>query len=193
VLFVGSLWYPPNRHGIEWFLAQCWPAIAGRCPGLELRLVGPAPAADRARWARAPRTAAPGFVEDLAAEYASALFAIAPVLSGGGTSIKFLESAAHRRACVVTQHVCDAFGADFPDDEATLVARSAPAMIEACVALANDRTRREAVAGRAQAIVTSLYTVERFERTVRDAVRALLSTGIPDSQPRLPRSQDLPT
>lgn len=195
VLFVGSLWYPPNRHGIEWFLAQCWPAIAARCPGLSLRLVGPAPAADRARWARAPRTEAPGFVEDLEAEYSAALFTIAPVLTGGGTSIKFLESAAHGRACVVTSHVFDAFGADFPEGDAVMVARGARAMVEGCVGLYEDAGRRGAVAARAHAIVTRLYTVERFEQTVREAVRALLpeAAGAPEGQPRLPESaRDMP-
>src|SRR2546430_805376 len=42
-LIVGSMWYPPNKQGVEWFLEHCWPAVAARCPDLLLRIIGPAP------------------------------------------------------------------------------------------------------------------------------------------------------
>ena len=40
ILIVGSMWYAPNRLGLEWFLKNCWPRIADRCPHLSLRVVG---------------------------------------------------------------------------------------------------------------------------------------------------------
>ena len=47
LLFVGALWYAPNRQGIERFLASCWPRIRQAEPAAQLRLVGAAPVADR--------------------------------------------------------------------------------------------------------------------------------------------------
>jgi glycosyltransferase involved in cell wall biosynthesis len=174
-LVVGSMWYAPNRQGIDWFLANCWPAIAERCPDLSLRIVGPAPAAERARWERFTRTEAPGFVDDLAAEYSRALFAVAPVHYGGGTCIKFLESAAFCRSCVVTRYVFEGFKADFTEGQSVVVARDAPSMIDGCVLLYSDAKRRRAIAELAYETTRSRYTVSRFKDVVQQAVKGLLS------------------
>jgi glycosyltransferase involved in cell wall biosynthesis len=171
VLIVGSMWYPPNRQGADWYLEHCWPEIAARCPGLTLRIVGPAPVEDRRRWAQAPRTEAPGFVEDLNAEYARASFAVAPIHYGGGTCIKFLESAAFRKPCVVSSHVFEVFKGDFRDGYSVLVASDAQRMVEQCVALFDSAERRSAIAEHAYDTVARLYTVERFKATVQAAVR----------------------
>ena len=172
-LIVGSMWYAPNRHGLDWFLEQCWPAVAARCPALTLRVIGAAPPEERRRWERAVRTEAPGFVEDLRGEYARALFAIAPVHYGGGTCIKFLESAAFGRPCIVTEYVFEGFSADFRDGRSVLVARDARSMAEACVNLYENAERRRAVAEQAYDTVRRVYTVERFKGVVHDAVREL--------------------
>ncbi|HEX6794061.1 MAG TPA: glycosyltransferase family 4 protein [Casimicrobiaceae bacterium] len=174
VLCVGTMWYPPNRDGIEWFLECCWPRITERCPDLVLRIVGAAPPLMRAGWERAVRTQAPGPVDDLRSEYARARFTIAPIRFGGGTQIKFLESAAYARACVATRFVVSAFADDFRDGEATLIADDAAEMVEKCVALATDAPKRDAIAARAQQIVAQRYTVERFEASVHEAVQPLL-------------------
>lgn len=176
-LIVGSMWYRPNQQGVDWFLERCWPAVADRCPDLSLRIVGPAPFAHRERWARAVRTESPGFVEDIGAEYARALFVVAPIHAGGGMPIKFLESSAFCRACVVTRHVFAAFDADFHDGDSVLVAGDAKRMVEACVMLFEDAQRRDTMARRAHEIVASRFTVQRFNDTVRDAVRRTMSSA----------------
>jgi glycosyltransferase involved in cell wall biosynthesis len=175
ILIVGSLWYAPNRHGVDWFLERCWPEIAARCPALSLRIVGPAPAGERKRWAGAVRTEAPGFVDDLGAEYAAALFAIAPIHYGGGTCIKFLEAAAHSRACIATGYVFSAFDADFKEGYSAVVARDARQMIESSVRLAGNAERRNEIARRAFEATANLYNIERFTQTVQQAVRRVMT------------------
>lgn len=174
-LIVGSMWYPPNRQGVEWFLERCWPEIAARCPALNLRIVGAAPSRDRQRWARAVRTEAPGFVEDLDAEYSRALFAIAPVHYGGGACVKFLEAAAHRRACIATGYVAAAFDSNFREGFSTLVACDARSMVGACVTLCADIRRRRAIAANANQTVTRLYSARRFTDVVREALRRFVA------------------
>lgn len=112
LLFVGSLWYAPNREGIDRFLTRSWPAIKAAQPQAQLLLVGAAPPAVRQAWERHPAVSAPGFVDDLAAAYRNAAFTIAPIYSGGGTNIKVLESLAYGRACVTTPHCASAFTSD---------------------------------------------------------------------------------
>jgi hypothetical protein len=64
-------------------------------------------------------------VENLGAEYARALYAIALIHYGGGTCIKFLEAAAFRKPCVVTEHVFQGFDGDFRDAISVIVAKGA--------------------------------------------------------------------
>ena len=172
-LVVGSMWYAPNRQGVDWLLNKCWPAISARCPSLALRIVGAGAAADRERWSRAQRVEAPGYVDDLDAEYARALFTIAPVHSGGGSCLKFLESAAYRRPCIVTRHVFEAFATDFRDGVSVAVAGDAQGMVEQCVALYGDADRRSDIAGQAHRTVLELYNVRRFKDAVQSAWLAL--------------------
>jgi hypothetical protein len=170
VLMVGAMWYPPNRLGVDWFVERCWPAVAARCPRLRLRIVGAGPAEDRQRWGHACRVEAPGFVDDLEAEYARSLFAIAPIHYGGGTCIKFLEAGAFRRPCITTPHVFEGFRKDFQVGESAIVAASEDEMVRACVTLAEDPMYADAVGMRAHKIVTTRYNVQRFNNAVRDAI-----------------------
>ena len=112
LLFVGSLWYAPNKEGIERFLARSWPRIRAARPDARLHLVGAAPESVRRGWERHTGVCAPGFVDDLEAAYRDAAFTIAPIRSGGGTNIKILESLAYGRACVTTPHCAAAFEAE---------------------------------------------------------------------------------
>jgi hypothetical protein len=96
------MWYVPNRQAIEWFLDRCWPAIAARCPDLILRIVGPAPIEWRRRWMRVLQTEAPGFVEDLRAEYSRAL-------RGGADALRRRVMHQISRVCRIWQedHGCE--------------------------------------------------------------------------------------
>ena len=150
LLFVGSLWYAPNREGIDRFLARCWPAIKAAQPQARLLLVGAAPPAVRQAWEQHPDVSAPGFVDDLGEAYRQAAFTIAPIHSGGGTNIKVLESLAYGRACVTTPHCANAFSHDFVNTKGVVVAHNATNFSEACIQLlCNADTRRQyALAGR---------------------------------------------
>ena len=176
-LIVASLWYAPNRHGVDWFITHCWPAVARQCPGLKLRIVGAARPEDLRRWSRAPRVEAPGFLHDLAGEYAKALFTVAPIHHGGGTCIKFLEAGAFRRACVTTAQAFEGYSDDFRHGESAFVARDAEEMVRACAALYADVELRRAIGQQSHDVVTRLYNVERFRKTVGEAVHAVLDAG----------------
>lgn len=162
LLFVGSLWYGPNRHGIDRFLARIWPGIKAAAPQARLLLVGAAPPAARQVWERHPDVSAPGFVDDLSAAYRNAAFTIAPIYSGGGTNIKIVESLAYGRACVTTPHCASAFdsdltgGLDIADDDA--------AFVRHCLELLGDEQLRDAKIDRCRGPLRKVYSREAFMR-----------------------------
>ena len=90
LLFVGNLYYPPNRSGIEHFVRHDWPAVFRRT-GIQLRVVGEAPRS-LLRTLRAPGVVCLGYVSDLRAEYDRALALVNPVSYGTGTRSKILEA-----------------------------------------------------------------------------------------------------
>ncbi|MCY0884924.1 MAG: glycosyltransferase family 4 protein [Firmicutes bacterium] len=95
---VGHWRYPPNAGGLRWFLRAVWPRVRRRVPGAVLDVVGKgAPG-----WAAGPGVRVRGWVPDLAAVYAAARVAVAPVLEGSGVKNKVLEALCHGVPVVTT-------------------------------------------------------------------------------------------
>jgi glycosyltransferase involved in cell wall biosynthesis len=179
VLFVGALWYEPNRLGVEWFLRSCWPRIRQAEPNARFRIVGEGPAADRTRWSTTPGVEAPGFVDDLSAAYSEAALTVAPIFSGGGSNIKVLESLAYRRACIATTFSLQAFVPHLRAGEHLFVADSEHAMVDSCLSLLRDRNARASLADAGKAAVDRFFSPEAF----RGAVHELVAQIPVDRQP----------
>jgi glycosyltransferase involved in cell wall biosynthesis len=171
LLFVGALWYAPNRQGIERFLAACWPRIREAEPAARLRLVGAAPVADREQWSRVSGVEATGFVRDVTAEYAGAAFTIAPIYSGGGSNIKVLESLAQARACVTTAYCLERFRPHFRGTSDIVATADDAAMAQKCIELLREPERREALARAGQEIVMAQFNYDAFRRVVHEQVQ----------------------
>ena len=165
LLFVGSLWYPPNREGIDRFLARCWSDIKAAQPQAKLLLVGAAPLAMRQDWERHPDVSAPGFVEDLGEVYRHAAFTIAPIYSGGGTNIKILESLAYGRACATTPHCASAFSAEL-GTAGLAVASDEALFAQHCIAWLSDIESRGSAAAKGQGTIKKHYTHTLFDARV---------------------------
>jgi glycosyltransferase involved in cell wall biosynthesis len=179
VLFVGQLTYPPNLNGVERFLTRVWPRVLGNVPEARLRLVGSAPVRDRQRWEAHPHVEAPGFVDDLEAAYKDSTFSIAPLYTGGGSSIKVLESLAHGRTCVTTNFSLDTFRPHFDGRNDVLAASKDAEMADHCVNLLQDPKRRETLAMAGNKIVNSAFGYQQFRRAVRNQVEHVLRDMTP--------------
>jgi glycosyl transferase family 1 len=171
LVFVGALWYPPNREGVARFVQLCWPAIRRANPDARLDLIGGVETADRAQWNRADGVSARGFVKDITAAYCNAAFTIAPVYSGGGTNIKILESLVHGRACATTKYCLDRFRPHFDGETDVLAARDDSQMIENCTRLLREPALREATARNGHEIVAKEFNYGVVRRAVRRQIQ----------------------
>lgn len=165
LLFVGSLWYAPNREGIDRFLSRCWPVVKAACPQARLLLVGAAPSALRQAWEKHPDVSAPGFVDNLEEAYREAAFTIAPIYSGGGTNIKILESLAYGRACITTRYSADAFKAEL-GNAGLGIARDDTHFAEQCIAWLENSNVRERNAKEGGSRIAACYTRPLFVERV---------------------------
>lgn len=174
-LFVGSMWYGPNRDGIAWFLRHVWPDVRSACPQARLLIVGAAPAAQRQGWERIAGVSAPGFVDDLAQAYADATAVVVPVLYGGGTNIKLLEALAMGKPCVASAFSHRPFREALHHGRDLFVANDARSFVAHCVALIEAPAQAEslATAGRMRAL--DQFSRERFNSMLLPFVQKLVA------------------
>jgi len=93
ILFAGSMWWLPNRHGLSWFFENCWETILAARPAACVILAGN----DKTGFAhgmaqRYPNVTATGFVEEIEPFFRQASVFILPLLIGTGIKIKLLEA-----------------------------------------------------------------------------------------------------
>lgn len=173
VLMVGSLWYGPNRNGIERFLANCWPTIRKTIPGARFRAVGSASPELRSRWSNIAGVECPGFVDDIGIEYENARVTIVPVNEGGGTQIKTLESLAHGRVPVVSSFVASGFAPHLQDETSFHVANNDETMIAHVVSVLTNPLRSVSVVMSGQSILMASFSKENFSTSVRTTIESL--------------------
>jgi polysaccharide biosynthesis protein PslH len=151
-LMVADFTYAPNREALTFLLDEVMPRTWERAPDLRLTVAGrglDAPAADeRVRFA--------GFVPSLEPLYREASCAVVPLLSGGGSPLKFVEALAHALPVVATPRA--AAGLDVRAGEHFLEGRDAGAFAAALAAAAGDGTEAVGAAGRS--LVEREYSIE---------------------------------
>jgi glycosyltransferase involved in cell wall biosynthesis len=140
--FIGSLEYPPNQLGLQWFLTEVWPPIKARVSDARLLIIGRGEAKKLHRLCQADeRIRLAGFVPALAPHLNCMAVMIAPLRHGSGTRIKILEAWAHGIAVVSTSRGAE--GLDYTHLDNIWIADSAADFATAVVYLLSDRETRD--------------------------------------------------
>jgi glycosyltransferase involved in cell wall biosynthesis len=175
VLFTGTLAYPPNAEGIEWFVEHAWPAVLAGHPHAQLRIVGRgAPRAVRTLSER-PGVDVVGHVPDLRPCFERATLAIVPVLSGGGTRLKAIEAMSSGRAVVSTRLGVD--GLEVEPGRHALVEDDPHAVGGAVAKLLGDRALRTELAGAARELVERRYDWRVLGERLSDELAELAASA----------------
>lgn len=152
---VGGLDALQNLEGALHLLRAIWPSVAAAHPEVRLYLVGRLPpegserrsALDAALLA-APRVVTTGEVEDTLPFVKGAAMTLAPLLSGGGTRTKIVESAACGTPVVSTAKGAE--GLPFEDGRSILLADEPGAFAAAMLRLLEDTRARTAIGAAAR-------------------------------------------
>jgi glycosyltransferase involved in cell wall biosynthesis len=171
LVFSGNWGYHPNVVALRWFLETGWARVRAAVPGTTLTVVGTAPP----RWLRARHgqqgLRVTGYVPDMAAALGAAQVALAPMQSGSGIQNKILEAMACGRPVVTTSVGLGPIAA--PRGGALLVADTADAFAEACIALLRDPRRAQAMGARAAAYVRQAHSWAENARRVEAVYESL--------------------
>ncbi|MCX6937398.1 MAG: glycosyltransferase [Verrucomicrobia bacterium] len=174
-LIVGTLSYSANSDGIDAFLREAWLALRNQAPNVELHIVGQGlSVGQRKRWGGFPGVKPIGFVESLSESYARCIATLAPILAGGGTNIKVLESSAYGRPCVVSRIAHRGFEDTLPAGEACLRAEQISDMAGQCLRLIGEPGLAQRIGAEARASIERHYTVNKFNAAVREGCEIAL-------------------
>ena len=100
--FIGRLDWMPNRHGLEWFLTEAWPAISRGHPGLRLKVAGSGDGRWLDRFRQLEGLEFLGKVASVESFYSGIDAAIVPLFVGSGTRVKVIESSRFSVPCIST-------------------------------------------------------------------------------------------
>lgn len=103
LIVTGNLGYFPTAEGIGWLLAEVWPELRARWPGLRLEVAGSRPGGKLRRLLAASGGELVEDPADLGETLRRADVALVPLRAGSGTPIKLLEAMAEGIPAIATR------------------------------------------------------------------------------------------
>jgi glycosyltransferase involved in cell wall biosynthesis len=157
VMFLGSMDWPANIDGVEYFCERIWPQVLAAVPNARFQVVGRHPPPRITRFA-SDSVEIVGGVKSVNPYLHDAAVFVVPLRIGGGTRLKIYEAMAAGVPIVST--AVGAEGLDVQHEHDIVLADDAELFANATIALLNDSARREALADAAAA------TAARFDWSV---------------------------
>jgi sugar transferase (PEP-CTERM/EpsH1 system associated) len=154
LVFVGSMNYHANVEAAVDFVRDVWPRMRAEFPALSLKMLGSNPAPQVRALASEPGIEVTGTVPDVRPHYATALAAIVPLKTGGGTRLKILEALAAGVPVISTK--AGAEGLELTPGEHLLIAETADEWLEA-VRRVSDPTLASALSAAGRTRVRERY------------------------------------
>ena len=168
ILFCGSMDMHPNQEAMEYFLRQIWPRVVAQAPDVDLLIVGRKPPEWLNEVARTdPRIQITGFVDDVRPYFQKAAVCICPIVSGGGTRLKILDSLAMGVPVVATSFA--ASGLSLGHDKHLLLANTEEQFAEYTLLLLSELPLRSRLASAGAERVKQLYSWTVVGQTLMDA------------------------
>lgn len=155
VIFAGALTYDANRIGADWFLRRVLPHLAEQVPDLRFRITGNSDGVDLSTLPLGPGCELTGYVPDVRPVIARSVVSVVPLLTGGGTRLKILESMALGTPVVATAKGAE--GLDVRHGENILIADDPIDFVRWVEALLRDGRLRARIADGGRTLVRSRY------------------------------------
>ncbi|MBN1247364.1 MAG: glycosyltransferase [Anaerolineae bacterium] len=146
-VFTGTMDFRPNVDGVLWFVQEVWPRVRQTLPDAHFYVVGRHPHPRLAPLGEMPGVVVTGGVPDTRPYIRAAQVYVVPLLVGGGTRLKILESTAMGKPIVATQLAAEGF--DNPD-RAMILADVPEDFAKACVTLVQNEAARALWGARAR-------------------------------------------
>jgi glycosyltransferase involved in cell wall biosynthesis len=175
-MFLGSMDWPANIDGVEFFCAEIWPRVIAAVPDARFQVVGRNPPPRIQRLASSSVEIVGG-VESVLPYLRGASVFVVPLRVGGGTRLKIYEAMAAERAIVSTS--VGAEGLSFEDGRDLVLADDAASFSEAVIRLLENQAAREAL-GHAAGLTAARFDWSAVAREFEEVLhRARNESGTP--------------
>ncbi|BCA54092.1 Glycosyl transferase, group 1 [Nitrospira sp. KM1] len=168
ILFCGSLDMHPNQEAMDYFLKRIWPSVVTQMPDVEFYIVGRYPP----RWLEEfgktdSRIHVTGYVDDVRPYFGRAAVCVCPIISGGGTRLKILDSLAMGVPVVSTPFA--ASGLSLEHERHLLMAETDEQFANETLRFLRDPSLRTALSIAGAECVGRLYSWTVVGQTLLDA------------------------
>ena len=164
--FIGTLSYGPNRDGLIWFRDNVWPVIRKHKPDMTLRIVGSPPPKEDV--VDAKNFEYLGFVDDPTEEFQTWSAMIVPLLFGGGTRIKIIES--FSKMCPVVSTTPGAHGIQATHNKDILLTDDPQEFAEYCLQLSNSPEKGKQMAEAGWQLFTQKYSWDVIGESIKTII-----------------------
>jgi len=175
VVFTGSLSYPPNADGVNFFLKLVWPLVRSAVPQAACNIVGRDPSHALMAQSGKDGIVVTGPVEDVRPYLARAGVVVVPLRAGGGTRLKILEAMATGNGIVSTR--LGAEGLDVRDGRDLVLADEPESFAQATIRILTDVSLRQRLGTAARRRVEDRYdwrfAAEALDRVYESAVEGI--------------------
>lgn len=169
LLFVGTLTWEPNNHGICWFVKNVMPLLKGKA---ELIIVGKGPSDELIGLCENNADInVLGFVDDLDEVYNDCDVMIAPIFIGSGQKVKVME--AFSRGCPVISTDFAAKGIPHQDGKDIIIANNEAEFVLAVEKMKNYELRKK-IAGNGYEVYKNYFSEEAVIVSIQKYIRDLL-------------------
>ncbi len=156
LLHIGTMYWPPNIDGMQWFIREAYPLVRQQRPEVVLDVVGARPPEELTRLNGAGLGVnVTGYVKDPQPYLEQAAVFIVPLRAGGGMRVKILEALARGLPLVTTTLGCE--GIAVRDGEHVLIADTPEAFAQAVVRLLTDRALADALGRAGRRLIEEVY------------------------------------
>jgi glycosyltransferase involved in cell wall biosynthesis len=172
VLHLGTMFWPPNVHGVLWFAREVLPMVHQHVPEARFVVVGKNPPPEVQALAIDPRVRVTGYIDDPTPYLEAAHAFIVPLHAGGGMRVKILDAWLWGLPVVSTS--IGAEGIDVKDGENLLLADDARAFAQATVRLLTDPELNRQLRADCRAWVEDHYSWQAVYQKVDEVYDGLL-------------------
>ena len=175
VLHLGTMFWPPNIHGVLWFAREVLPLVHRQVPDARFVVVGKNPPPEVQALELDPRIEVTGYVADPMPYLEAADAFVVPLHAGGGMRVKIVDAWLWGLPIVSTP--IGAEGIKVQDEENLLLAEDAEAFAHATVRVLTDAELNERLRIKARAWVETHYAWQAAYQRVDEIYDRLLSTN----------------
>jgi glycosyltransferase involved in cell wall biosynthesis len=175
IIFAGSVTYAPNLDAVKYFVDRILPSVRAVVPGATLTVTGRTEGVSLDGLREAEGVHFPGLLSDVRTAVANSWLSVAPILSGGGTRLKVLESLSVGTPVVSTSKGAE--GLKLEAGRHLLIADDAPTFAAHVIRVLGDPALRRRLGGEGRREVARHYDWNRIgaafcllvERAAREA------------------------